>query len=300
MKTGLSILVGAALLMSSCGSYEATGAYTGSQFGNMIGSAIGGIAGGWRGHEIGSLIGTVGGAAAGAAIGHAADKAQERRYEERAAARQQQQVRQRRAATQNRSYDYGQSGYGQNGYGQNGQDQSGFDPQMRGDDRITFDDGSNTPNGGNVPNVTNVPNVSNTPNRGNAPSQGFGLGFGATAGPALVIRNAGVYEDIRDGVLTRGEACKVIFEIANNSDHPVMDVFPLVEESTGNRHIHISPNMRIESIAPHQSVRYTASLVADRGLRNGQIMVRVGVAQGRNLIQSQTRQFNVPTAKRTR
>ena len=287
MKKGLIIMVGAALLMSSCGSYEATGAYTGSQFGNMLGSAIGGIAGGWRGHEIGSLIGTVGGAAAGAAIGHAADKAQERRYEERAVARQQQ-VRQRRAETQNRSY-----GYDQSSYGQGGQDQSGFDPQMRGDDRITFDNGS-TPNSGNVP------NVSNTPNRGNASTQGFGLAFGANTGQALVIRNAGIYEDLRDGTLTRGEACKVIFEIANTSDQPIMDVFPLVEEVTGNKHVHISPNMRIESIAPHQSVRYTAALVADRGLRNGQIVVRVGVAQGRNLINSQTRQFNVPTAKRMR
>ena len=265
MKKGLIILIGAALLVSSCGSYEATGAYTGSQFGNMLGSAIGGIAGGWRGHEIGSLIGTVGGAAAGAAIGHAADKRQERIYEERAAARRQQ-TRQRSVGTQNRNNVNNQSDY----------DLSGYDPQMRGDDRITFDNGD-TP----------------TPQ-----SKGFGLGFGNNADPALVIRNAGVYEDQRDGLLIRGEACKVIFEIMNTSDQPIFDVFPLVEEVTGNKHVHISPNMRIESIAPHQAIRYTATLIADRGLRNGQIIVRVGVAQGRNLIESQTRQFTVPTAKR--
>jgi hypothetical protein len=112
------------------------------------------------------------------------------------------------------------------------------------------------------------------------------------------VRNAGVYEDQRDGVLTRGEAAKVIFEIVNTSSQPVYDVFPLVEEATGNKHVHISPNLRIESIAPHQAVRYTASLVADRGLRNGQIAVRVGVAQGNSVISSQTRQFTVNTAKR--
>ena len=255
MKKGLIILIGAALFMSSCGSYEATGAYTGSQFGNMLGSAIGGIAGGWRGHEIGSLIGTVGGAAAGAAIGHAADKAQERKYEERAAARQRSTAR-TQVAPNNDNYD-----------------QSGFDPQMRGDDRITID------------------------GMGEQPSP---LHHNSFAEPPLVIRNAGIYEDIRDGMLTRGETCKVIFEIANNSNHPINDVFPLVKEITGNKHIHISPNLRIESLAPHQAVRYIATIQADRGLHNGQIEVRIGIAQGSTLINSQIRQFTLPTAKKVK
>ena len=266
MKKGLFILIGAVLLMSSCGSYEATGAYTGSQFGNVLGSAIGGIAGGWRGHEIGSLIGTVGGAAAGAAIGHAADKAQERKYEERVAARQSS-INRRATGTQGGSY------------GNDGYDQSGFDPAMRGDDRIVFDgdDGNDR--------------VTRGDDR---------MGFNnAPAGtPILVIRNAGIYETSRDGMLSRGETCKVIFEIQNNSSSPAFDVFPLVEEATGNKHIHISPNLRIESIAPHQAVRYTATLSADQGLRNGQIQIRVGVAQGNSLIHSQTRQFTLTTVKR--
>lgn len=252
------MLLSAAVVLSSCGSYEATGAYTGSQFGHMIGSAIGGIAGGWRGHEIGSLIGTVGGAAAGAAIGHAADKAQQKKYEDYAANRRQQ----RQAAARQRSNG---SNY----------DQSGFDPQMRGDDRITFDNSSGTP----------------TPSIG---AHSF------AASQPIIIRNAGVYESQRDGVLTRGETCEVVFEIANTSDRPVYDIFPLVEEATGNRHVHISPNLRIESIAPHQAVRYTATLAADRSLRNGRILVRIGVAQGNSVVNSQTRQFSIVTAKRPR
>lgn len=230
------------LLMSSCGSYEATGAYTGSTFGNMVGSAIGGIAGGWRGHEIGSLIGTVGGAAVGAAIGASADRAQQQRYVESAEARRQ------------------QSGARHTVPGGGNYDQSGFDPQMRGDDRIAFTGHS-------------------------------------SAAPMLEVRNAGVYEDTRDGKLTRGETCSVIFEIANNGSQPVYDVYPLVEEATRNKHIHISPNMRIESIAPRQAVRYTAKLVADNGLRNGQIEVRVGIAIGDNLLQEQTKAFLITTAK---
>ena len=65
--------LGVLLMMSSCGSYEATGAYTGAHFGSIIGSAIGGISGGWRGSNVGSLVGMAGGAVVGAAIGKAAD-----------------------------------------------------------------------------------------------------------------------------------------------------------------------------------------------------------------------------------
>ena len=256
MKKGLIIVLGACLLMSSCGSYEATGAYTGGQFGHVLGSAIGGIAGGWRGHEVGSIIGTIGGAAAGAAIGAAADKAQQQRYEDRVAAvrsRQQGSRQQRESVSSNSGYD--QQGYDQQGYGQQNYDQSGFDPQMRGDDRIVFDDGTSA-------------------------APGIAQGFADTQGPVLTVRNAGVYEDVRDGKLTRGEKMTVIFEVVNNGSQTAYDVYPLVEEATGNRHIHISSNVRVESIAPRQAIRYTATLMADRGLRDGQVEIRVGVAQG--------------------
>lgn len=259
MKKVLISLIGAAMLMSSCGNYEAAGMYTGSAFGDMIGSAVGGIAGGWRGHEIGSLIGTVGGAVAGAAIGAAADKAQQQRYQEDVAA--QRQTQRQRESSRDGNYGTNSRRQQRNGQAQQGYDQSGYDPQMRGDDRISFMDEGNR-------------------------------------GAALEVRNAGVYEEERNGVLTRGEKCTVIFEIANNSSQPVYDIYPLVEESTGNRHIHISPNLRIESIAPHQAIRYTATLMADKGLRDGQIEVRVGVAQGSNVITQQTRRFIVPTSRR--
>lgn len=266
MKKALTILIGASLLISSCSNYEAAGAYTGGQFGNILGSAIGGIAGGWRGHEIGSLVGTVGGAAIGAAVGRSADERQERRTVERAQARRRAQ-QQQQAAVQSENYD-----------------QSGFDPQMRGDDRIDFSQGSDSQG-------------TYSDSRGTY-SDTRSAFTGASSGEALVIRHAGIYEDEKNGVLTRGERCSVIFEIANTTSQPVYNVYPLVEEATGNRHIHISPNMRIESIGPHQAVRYTATLMADRSLRNGQIEVRVGVAQGNNVVTSQTQSFTIPTAKK--
>jgi uncharacterized membrane protein len=109
-----------------------------------------------------------------------------------------------------------------------------------------------------------------------------------------------IVESRRDGVLTRGEECTVMFEIMNNSDRTVYDVRPIVEDVTGNKHVKISPNLRVESIAPHQGVRYTATILADKKLKDGEIMVLVGVAQGRQEVTSQTRQFTVPTAKKVR
>ena len=238
MKKVLFTLIAACLLMSSCGSYESTGAYTGAQFGNVLGSAIGGLTGGWRGHEIGSIIGTVGGAAAGAAIGAAADRKQEQKYQQRVNSRMPKQQ-------QTPQYDA---------------DDSGFDPQMRGDDRISF--------------------------------------FSDNASDALIVRNASIVEEVPDQRITRGERCKVVFEITNISDHPVYDVIPLVQERTGNKHIHISPSTRVESIAPHSTIRYTASLFADNRLREGQAKVVVQVAQSDRIIDSTTRVFNVRTSKR--
>lgn len=118
--------------------------------------------------------------------------------------------------------------------------------------------------------------------------------------PVLEIRHAMITETQRDGVLTRGEECSVIFEIMNTSDNTIYDVRPFVEDATGNKHINISPNLKIESIGPRQGVRYTATILADSRLKDGEIIVRVGVAQGLREVTAQTREFTVPTAKRVR
>ena len=116
----------------------------------------------------------------------------------------------------------------------------------------------------------------------------------------LEIRNAMITETQRDGVLTRGEECAVVFEIHNTSDDTIYDVCPFVEDASGNKHVNISPNLKIESMGPHQAVRYTATVIADKRLKDGEIIVRLGVAQGGREVVSQTREFTVPTAKNIR
>ena len=120
----------------------------------------------------------------------------------------------------------------------------------------------------------------------------------APAEAPLVVRHAVITETQNDGVLVRGEECTAVFEIMNTSDNAVFDVQPFVEDATGNKHIKISDNLRIESIGPRQGVRYTATILADKRLKDGEIIVRLGVAQGGREITSQTREFRVPTAKK--
>ncbi len=114
----------------------------------------------------------------------------------------------------------------------------------------------------------------------------------------ILLHRAAVYDTDHNGVLTRGEECTVSFEIMNTSSSTIYDIYPIVEDITANRHIQVSPNLRVESIAPYGGIRYTATILADRKLKDGEILIRVGVACGQQMIDSQTQQFRIPTRKR--
>ena len=163
-------------------------------------------------------------------------------------------------------------------YIRRGNDQSGFDPNNGGDDRIVMEE--------------------------EVPSQTVTLdelkrmeGFNVNINESIQLRHEDFSDANGDGFITPGEECKVSFEIMNNSDVEIFDVIPTVIETTGNKHIHISPTVRIESIRPHQGVRYTATVLADKRLKDGNAVIRVTVTQGRNDIASMAKEFNI-TCKR--
>jgi hypothetical protein len=124
------------------------------------------------------------------------------------------------------------------------------------------------------------------------------IAFDMPVSEPIVIRRAELTDANGDGVLKRGEECTVRFEIMNNSDKTVYDICPMVDDITGNKHVHVSQNLRIESIAPHQGVRYSATILADNRLKDGEVHIRVGVMQGNKEITSQTREFRLVTRKR--
>lgn len=90
---------------------------------------------------------------------------------------------------------------------------------------------------------------------------------------------------------------RLIFEIRNNGAHTLYDVVPTVIETTGNKHIFISPSVHVESIAPGHVIRYTAMVKADNRLKNGTACFCVSVIQGGKTI-PKVNQFDIPTKSR--
>lgn len=262
MKKTLVVSVCGLLLLSSCGTYTGQGAYVGGSFGSIIGSAIGGITGGWRGSDVGSLIGMAGGAAVGAAIGSAADKAEQRRYEEYQTSRYPRTRAMQRQDDVN--YDSGYESGSRN-------TDSGFDESNSGDDRLMgFDENFNS---------TVAPTAS------------------STSTSAIEIRNARLLDTSHDGVLTRGEEARMVFEVFNTTSKPVFQILPTVSEITGNKHIRVSENVLVESIMPGRGIRYTAVIKADSRLRDGEAVIRISVLHQNKEVASQSKEFIIRTSK---
>ncbi len=276
---GKSFIIGmsALLLLGSCDTYTGSGIYMGSSLGSIFGSAIGGIAGGPRGSDVGTLVGMVGGAVAGAAIGQAADQKQQAQHDADIA-----DMRARRAERQARS----QSSYTYDS-GSTSDSNSGFDANNGGDDRIYDFKGSDY--SGNY--SAKQPDVT-MPMESGVESLASDLKYT----PDIEIRNARFVDDNQDGKIKRGEMSKVIFEVYNRGNHTLYDVVPTVVETSGNRHIAISPNMHVESIQPGKGIRYTALVKADNRLKDGEAHFCVSVVQGDKKI-SKVCEFNIPTVR---
>lgn len=263
--------MGAALLLSSCGTYTGEGAYAGGTIGAILGSAIGGISGGWRGSDIGTIVGMAGGAAVGAAIGAQADQ------------KRQEQIEGYHRRMEQRDQQNG--GYQQDGYQQS--DDSGFDATNSGDDRI--DIGIGGPQGEQpVQQPSDKPSV----------SAGKLERMTAAKREAVVVRNVRFVDANQDGILKAGEECKITFEIMNYTRQTLYDVQPMVNDVTGNKNIHISPNLHVESIAPNSGVRYTATILADRKLKDGTAKIRVGATVNNREIQTENHELLIVTRRK--
>lgn len=231
---------------------------TGAYAGGTFGSIIGSAIGGIAGGPRGSDIGTLIGVAGGAAVGAAVGAAADNAEQRRY--EEYVEARHQRASVQSSR---------QNTY----HDDSGFDATGSGDDRLYgFGDDFNS-------SVTATTDVSKE-------------------ALSVEIRNPRIIDSSRDGVLTRGENARMVFEIYNTSTKPVYRVRPSVTEVTGNKHIRISENVLVESIMPGKGIRYTAVIKADDRLKDGEAVFKVGVLIHNKEVTSQTREFSVKTSKR--
>lgn len=303
MKKSFIIGLSALLLLGSCDTYTGSGAYMGSTLGSIFGSAIGGITGGPHGSDVGTVVGMIGGAVAGAAIGQATDQKQQaqreadmaemraERAERRAAMARAQQQGNYNQGSGNYSGNYGGSSYDGNYSNGNtansGSTDSGFDASNSGDDRIYDFKGSDyTGNYSATQPQESMPMESSVEN----------LAGSLKYTPSIEIKNARFVDDNKDGKIERGELSKIIFEVYNRGNQTLYDVVPTVVESTGNRHIIISPNMHVESIQPNKGIRYTALVKADNRLKDGSAKFCLSVVQGEKQI-SKVCEFDIPTIR---
>jgi len=262
-------MMGAALLVSSCTTGAGAGAYAGSSFGSVLGSAIGGIVGGPHGSDVGTIFGMAGGAVVGGALGDAAEKKQAQEQHEvlsRRNQRIQREKAQRRSAQQYDDDTYA-SGNSANYVGDDFDPSQMVDNSNSGDDRIDF--GAPSSSGANATMGNASPSQSVDASRveqiyGKAKSDG-----------KLTIRNVRFADSNGDGMLSGDEIGHVSFEIYNETDAPIYNFDPSVVEAEANKRIYISPSVRVENIMPGQGLRYTATVKADRRIKDGEIRLLV-------------------------
>lgn len=260
-------MMGAALLVSSCTTGAGAGAYAGSSLGSVLGSAIGGIVGGPHGSDVGTIFGMAGGAVVGGALGDAAEKAQRRSA--------QQYDDDTYASGNSRSYSNG--GNSANYVGDDFDPSQMVDNSNSGDDRIDF--GAPSSSGanatmGNAP-MSNAP-MSNAPSSQSVDASRVEQIFGnAKSDGKLTIRNVRFADSNGDGMLSGDEIGQVSFEIYNETAAPIYNFDPSVVEAEANKRIYISPSVRVENIMPGQGLRYTATVKADRRIKDGEIRLLV-------------------------
>lgn len=285
MKKMIVCAICLCLILGSCDTYTGTGAYAGGSIGSILGSAIGGLGGGPRGADMGTIIGMAGGAAVGAVIGSQADQRRERDIEQyqrdKAACRSQSAYSQSR---QNTGSGYGSVDEGMTYNGGTSIDNSEvFDSTNSGDDRLYDFNGKDY-----------VGNYSAQSPKASVPSSTVDeLGKKLSYSPNLEIVNARFVDDNENGTLNRNETCKLIFEVMNRGSQPVFDVVPTVVETTGNKHIFISPSIHVERIDPGRGVRYTAMIKADKRLKGESACFCVSVIHENKAI-SKVNEFNIP------
>lgn len=264
MKKYSIMIMSAALVASSCTTGAGTGAYAGSSLGSVLGSAIGGIAGGPRGSDIGTIFGMAGGAVVGAAVGDAATKQHHQDQDDTYM-----------PSSNNNNKPVYEQPYSNNqpSYSSNQQPVDDIDPTQMvdttnsGDDRIDFDANSSS----TLPN--NNPDTSVSMDAGKV-EQIYGANKAAESGK-ITIKNVRFVETAEHNVLHGGEVGKVMFEMYNETQAPIYNFMPTVVEADGNKRIYISPSVRVENIMPGQGLRYTATVKADKRIKDGEIRLLV-------------------------
>lgn len=112
----------------------------------------------------------------------------------------------------------------------------------------------------------------------------------------LQITNIRFIDDNRNQAIDAGESCKIIFEIVNAGDVAAYNIVPVVEETSGMKHLQISPAAQVAYMDKDDRIRYTAVINAGKHLKSGEAVFRVYTSESNGAV-SDIHEFSIPTHK---
>ena len=98
----------------------------------------------------------------------------------------------------------------------------------------------------------------------------------------------------KNHVISSEETCQVLFEIINEGEETAYNVVPIV--TTDNKKLSVSQSVLIEQIAPHQGIKYTATIKAGKRLKQGETTIHLGIAD-RNGLEYDKQEFKLPVQR---
>lgn len=125
----------------------------------------------------------------------------------------------------------------------------------------------------------------------NSPSESY------YAPSGLQIINLRFVDDNRNHVIDANESCKLVFDIVNEGDVSAYNITPIIEETSGIKHLTISPSAQISYLPQGDRVRYTATITGGKRLKSGEAMFRIYTTESNGAV-SEAHEFSLPTAKR--
>lgn len=110
----------------------------------------------------------------------------------------------------------------------------------------------------------------------------------------LMIENIRFVDDNNDHVIQSGEECKLVFDMCNDGDVVLYNIYPRITIS--NPDVGVSNPAIIDKLEPGQCLRYTAAVYGKSSLRNGKAdFVVIACRQGG--CQGDTHRFSLDTQR---
>lgn len=117
-----------------------------------------------------------------------------------------------------------------------------------------------------------------------------------TAIEGITIEEIRFIDTDHNKTINANETCKLIFCIYNHSDQTRYDIAPIITIE-GTKRIYTSPTAIVSSIEPDKGIRYTASIVGARNLKDGIATFHISLPTGFQKKVKTFHTFQIQTAR---